>query len=79
MNIKLLTEHHLECLSLKEGCTGLSESTLVKIPHCWKPHLEDLRNKLPLCFIIPLYIGMASKQDFGTYRICANVPVELEV
>ena len=36
MGVKLLTEHHLECLSLKGGCTGLSESTLVKIPHCWK-------------------------------------------
>ena len=36
MSVKPLTEHHLEFLSLKEGCTGLSESTLVKIPHCWK-------------------------------------------
>ena len=33
---KLLTEHHLECLSLKGGCTGSSESTHVKMPHCWK-------------------------------------------
>ena len=30
MNIKLLTEHHLEFLSLKGGCTGSSESILVK-------------------------------------------------
>ena len=30
MNVKLLTEHYLEFLSLKEGCTGWSESTLVK-------------------------------------------------
>ena len=36
MTVKLLTEHHLEFLSLKEGCTGLSESTLVKMPRCWK-------------------------------------------
>ena len=28
MNIKLLTEHHLEFLSCKGGCTGSSESTL---------------------------------------------------
>ena len=35
MNIKLLTEHHLEFLSLTGGCIGLSESTLVKMPHCW--------------------------------------------
>ena len=34
MIVKLLTEF----LSLKGGCTGLSESTLVKMPHCWKSH-----------------------------------------
>ena len=39
MSVKLLTEHHLEFLSLNGGCTGLSESTLVKIPHCLKSHV----------------------------------------
>ena len=39
MNIKLLTEHHLEFLCFTGGCTGLSESTLVKMPHCWKSHV----------------------------------------
>ena len=29
MTVKLLTEHHLEFLSLTGGCTGSSESTLV--------------------------------------------------
>ena len=39
MNVKLvLTEHLLEFLSLKGGCRGSSESTLVKMPHCWKSH-----------------------------------------
>ena len=38
MIVKLLTEHHLEFLSLKEGCRGSSESTLVKMPNCWKSH-----------------------------------------
>ena len=38
MSVKLLTEHHLEFLSLKGGYTGSFESTLVKIPHCWKSH-----------------------------------------
>ena len=38
MSVKLLTEHLLEVLSLKGGGTGSSESTLVKIPHCWKSH-----------------------------------------
>ena len=36
MTVKLLTEHYLESLSLKGGCTGWSESTLVKMPNCWK-------------------------------------------
>ena len=39
MTVKLLTEHHLEFLSIKGGRTGLSESTLVKMPHCWKSHV----------------------------------------
>ena len=39
MNVKLLIEHRLEFLCLKGGCTGSSESTLVKMPHCWKLHV----------------------------------------
>ena len=38
MIVKLLTEHHLEFLSLKGGCRGSSESTHVKLPHCLKSH-----------------------------------------
>ena len=38
MIVKLLTEQHLEFLSLQGGCRGSSESTLVKIPNCWKSH-----------------------------------------
>ena len=46
MSAKQLTEHHLEFLSLKEGCTGSSESTLVKMPHCCKSHvMAHLHNK----------------------------------
>ena len=39
MPVKLLTEQHLEFLSSKGGCTDLSESTLVKMSHCWKSHV----------------------------------------
>ena len=39
MNIKLLTEYYLEFLRFKEGCTGSSESSHVKMPHCWKSHV----------------------------------------
>ena len=38
MSVKLLTEHHLRFLSLKEGCKGSSEPTFVKMAHCWKSH-----------------------------------------
>ena len=38
MSVKLLIEQHLGFKSLKGGCTGSSESTLVKIPHYWKSH-----------------------------------------
>ena len=51
MIVKLLTEHHLEFLSLNGCCRGSSESTHVKMPHCWKSHalaqiLSKHRNKL---------------------------------
>ena len=44
MTVKLLTEHLLEFLSVKGGCTGSSESTLVKIPQitCHGSILSDL-------------------------------------
>ena len=51
MSVKLLTEHHLEFLSVKGGCTDSSESTLVKIPHCWKSHVAahfSLTGQLPM-------------------------------
>ena len=38
MIVKLLTERHLEFLSLKGGCRGSSESTFVKMSNCWKSH-----------------------------------------
>ena len=39
MMVRLLTEYHLEFLSLKVDCTGLPESTLVKMQHYWKSHV----------------------------------------
>ena len=38
MIVKLLTEHHLEFLSIKGGYTGTSGSIHVKMPLCWKSH-----------------------------------------
>ena len=39
VSAKLLTKHRLEFLSLKGGCTGSSECTLIKMPHCWKSYV----------------------------------------
>ena len=38
MIVKLLTEHHLDFLSLKGGYRSSSESTLVKMSNCWKSY-----------------------------------------
>ena len=45
MIVKLLTEHHLEFQRLKGGCRGSSESTLVKMPHCWKANIFSARDE----------------------------------
>ena len=55
MIVKLLTEHHLEFLSLKGGCKSLSESTLVKMSNCWKYAATHILCKLS-CF--PVYYTM---------------------
>ena len=39
MSVKLQTERRLEFLSFKVGYTGPSESSLIKILHCWKSHV----------------------------------------
>ena len=63
MIVKLLTERHLEFLSLKGDCTGSSESTLVKMSNCWKsrvmahivsrePHDKPIHNALVLSTFI---------------------------
>ena len=56
MIVKLLTEHHLEILSLKGGCTGSYESTFVKIPHCWKSH--DTTKLLLIVFLLAFYVPL---------------------
>ena len=42
MSVKLLTEQHLELLSLIVGCTGSTESTLVKRHYCWNYYESSL-------------------------------------
>ena len=60
MSVKLLTEHRFEFVSLKGGCTGSSESTLVKMPHCWKSH--DASQFLSRCVRYAGYIHISKKR-----------------
>ena len=78
MSVKLLTEHHLKFRSLTGGCTGSSESTLVKIQHDWKSHVAaHMRSRYNVVPVrrgikpgkVPLY--KYSKCSCGPYR--ANI------
>ena len=75
MSVKLLTEHHLKFLSLKEGYRGSFESTLVKMPHCWKSHA--LAHLFCFFFEWPRKTGITVVQftnipfqNFSTFTIC---------
>ena len=65
MNVKLLTEHHLEYLSLKGACTSLSESTVVKMPLCWKSRV--MARMCCLVFFFCKYHNKVSSDQFFTY------------
>ena len=66
---KLLTEHHLEFRSLKGGCRGSSESTHVKMPHCWKSHAVALKWKtIDQCVTKASEYGQDMAQSETTYQ-----------
>ena len=73
MFVKLLTEHHLEFLSLKGGCIGSSESTHVKMPYCWKSHVTAhfaacmTKCKLLMIRLIIAYFGMLRIQQIAPF------------
>ena len=60
MGVIILTEYHLELLSSKGDCTGLSESTLAKMPHCWN-HMSRL------IFCLNLYPSLVLVQPRKTH------------
>ena len=73
MIVKLLTERHLEFLSLKEGCTGSSESTLVKMSNCWKSHaLAHLEcvHFMRTAFNPFMPNGISPQLSIGTVHFC---------
>ena len=57
MSVNPLTEQFLEVLSLKRGCTGSSESTLVKMLTCWQFHAT-------------VYVTIASYRSYFVYSMC---------
>ena len=70
MSVKLLTEHNLEFLSLKGGCTCSSEFTLVKTPHCWKSHVAvHLLDLLTLFILYLLYQCVWDYDDHNPIHI----------
>ena len=52
MIVKLLTEQRLEFLSLKGGCRGSPESTLVKLSNCWQSYATAHLLIFPECSIL---------------------------
>ena len=58
MSVKLLTEHHVEFLSSKEGCSGSSGSSLVKMPHFWKSHVTVHINIKVVMFYVSVHLRL---------------------
>ena len=75
MSVKLLNDHYLEILSLKGGCTGSSESRLVKMSNCWKSHAaaqlwySPKKSKYPLYIVIGVLQIMTIEQNTALKRL----------
>ena len=67
MSFNLLLEYHLVFLRLKGGYTGSSESTLVKIPHCWKSHVAA--HIILLCWTVTTPSEIKVKAVFLTISV----------
>ena len=66
MIVKQLTEHHLEFLSLKGGCRGSSESTLVKMSNCWKSHAAAQLSSVACLRFLLVLISEGNINDCST-------------
>ena len=80
MNVQLLTEHHLMFLSLTGDCTGSSEFTLVKIPHCWKSHvaaylyISFVFQYAPTASFLKFALGVVTAQRMVTTQGMVTTP-----
>ena len=55
----------MELLSLKGGCIGSSESSPIKMPHCWKSHVAAHLKMLIFLFTAAIMFGGA--EHFGQF------------
>ena len=85
MTAELLTEYHSKLLSLTEGCTGSSESTHLKMPHCWKSCVAAHFFKIKVMIIvflkcandIMLLMVMEMKVQGRFWLVCSNAQSSL--
>ena len=70
MSGQLPTEHGLEFLSLKGGCRGFSESTLVKMPHCCKSHAAAHLTPALLPEMITLWFRQSQSDEIVNQYPC---------
>ena len=78
MSVKLLTEHYLEFHSLKRGCTDSSESTFVKMPHCWKSHVTAQMSLLTIIQFITniLHLSGGQLRLRSLYQVVFTFPLD---
>ena len=77
MIVKLLNKH-LEVQSLKEGCTGSSESTLVNMPHCWKSLVMAQILKFRVWEILNFYQGKYINKATTRVMIAGSAKIYLD-
>ena len=65
MSVKLLTEHYLEFLRSKGGCTGSFEPNLSKY-HIVGNHMSRL------IFLTDILLNLSEKEIVQTGKACAN-------
>ena len=83
MSFKLLTEQHLESLSLKGGCTGSFKSIHAKMPHCWKSRvaaqllmpniMQSLNSKSQTTEEIHVILILTTCQKFDLYMYIVSL------
>ena len=75
MSVKLLTEHNLEFLRLKGGCTGSSESTHMERLDCliMCTFYSPCTRVILLCTNVNRYVQNAFRYEHNVFRYVHNV------